>query len=263
MLTDEQKRAREGRVTASFVPALIAGNKDRIHQEWQRLVGDPTYVEPDFSRNWPVRLGEYLEPLVLDWIQTKGRRLIRRGEVVVHPEMPHVSCTLDAFDPDLQRVVDVKVIGSWRKIDDVLTYYLPQLIVQAECCGVRSASLAIVHGGAEPVEYPLTWSQADESVVWEAIADFWRCVTDLRRPIDLPEPRVIVPAVQRYDMTGNNAWADEAATWLENYASAKRFEKATKAIKELMPDDAVSASGAGIECKRSRSGALSIKDVSK
>ena len=43
MLSPQQHKARDGKVTASFLPSLMSGDKDKILREWKRLVGDPTY----------------------------------------------------------------------------------------------------------------------------------------------------------------------------------------------------------------------------
>src|SRR6185312_7345784 len=236
-LSASQLRARDGKVTASFAPYLMSGNAERIMNEWRRLVGDPGYVAPDFSDNWAVNFGAYIEPLALDWHQRKlGYDLVDRGYVVSHPERPYVSATLDAFD-------------------------LPQLIVQRGCRAATRVALLVVHGGAEPVEIEAEIPADYEAEVWRRIDQFWACCENLAEPIAMEPVAAPVAAIKEYDLTGNNAWGEHAATWLEHRSAAKKFEGAVKGLKEIIPADAKRAFGNGVAAERNKVGSISIKEV--
>jgi hypothetical protein len=97
-LTAAQLEARKGKLTASAIGALMSGDPAKVKELWQRMVGDPAYVEPDFSRAWPVQLGTVTEELNLDWYTVKTKREITlRGEVVVSDELPWAAATLDGW----------------------------------------------------------------------------------------------------------------------------------------------------------------------
>lgn len=261
MLTAEQHRLRDGRVTASFAPALMAGDEARILSEWQRLVGSADYREPDFSANWPVRLGEYLEPLALDWHQARtGHALTRRGEVANHPSLA-VCATLDCWREADDRVIDCKVVGAWRKIDDVCAHYTPQLIVQQACAPASNAALLIVHGGAEPAEHAVEWGAEYEADVWGRIVWFLECVESLTPPVAVAPIAASVKAERVADMRESNAWAEHAAAWLANCAAAKLADKAAKELRALVPADAARAHGHGVSVSRDKAGRLSIKGM--
>ncbi len=260
-LSPAQHAARDGKITASFAPYLMAGNEERILNEWRRLVGDPGYVAPDFSDNWPVKFGQYIEPFALDWHQRKlGHALTERGASVVDPERPYVSCTLDAFDAPRSMVIDVKALGGHRKLDEAVTFYLPQLVVQRGCKSAARAALLVVHGGGEPVEIEAEIPVDYEAEVWRRIDQFWACCETLAQPIAMAPIAAPVPAIKEYDFTGNNAWGEHAATWLEHRTAAKKFEGAVKGIKELIPADAKRAIGFGITAERNKAGSISIKE---
>lgn len=260
-LSKKQLAAREGKITASFVPALMAGNKDKIMSEWRKLVGDPTYVEEDLSMIWPVQFGSYIEKFALDWHAKKTHcKLTRRGEVVTHPKFPHVSCTLDAFNADTNTVIDVKAPGQWRKLDDIIQYYTPQMIVQRACVDAGQASLLIVHGGSEPVEYPVEFDSAYEHEVFNRIATFWQCVEEMTPPFDVEPSLAPVPAIIEYDFSTNNAFCNEAGIWLEHKAAAKSFNEAAANIKKAVPADGVKVTGGGITVSRNKAGSLTIKE---
>ena len=101
MLTAEQLRQREGRLTASRVACLMTGDEEKIMDLWREMTGDPSYHAEDLSGVWPVRMGEATEALNLEWFSRKtGRAVTRQGEaVVVCPSFSWAACTLDAsFD---------------------------------------------------------------------------------------------------------------------------------------------------------------------
>lgn len=260
-LTPAQLAARDGRVTASFAPALLAGDHTKILREWHRLVGSPDLEEDDLADVWAVQFGSYIETFALDWHERKtGNALVRRGEVAVNPQLPHVCCTLDAYRDLDDRVIDCKAIGAWHKIEDACSFYLPQIVVQRACVGASSGSLLIVHGGAEPQEYPLDIPDDYEAEVWARIAWFWQQVQDLTPPVEMPAVAAPVPAVREYDMSGSNAWASAAGQWLDNRDAAKAFGRAEKELKALVEPDAKRCFGYGVRIDRAKNGALSIKE---
>lgn len=262
MLTETQKQLRHGRIGASFVPALMAGDEPTMLREWMRLVEHPDYVEEDLGDNWAVQFGSYIEAFALDWHQRKtGRELTNRGGFVPHPTLPYLSCTLDAYRPDDATVIDCKAPGRWRVLDDVLTYYPGQLVVQKACMHAQNAALLIVHGGDEPTEYACDWTDEYESEVWTRLAWFWDRVNTLEPPCAIPAAKGSVKAVRTVDMSRSNTWATAAAQWINNKQAAGLFNRAAKDIKGLIQDDVARAYGAGIEATRNRAGALTIKEM--
>jgi hypothetical protein len=239
----------------------MAGKREKIMSEWRKIVGDPTYVEEDLSDNWPVQFGSYIERFALNWHEEKNEIILgRHGEVVVHPEIKHLSCTLDAYSFSTNTVIDCKAVGMWRKIDEVISYYTPQLIVQRSCIDAGQAAFLIVHGGSEPVEYPTTWDSAYEHQVFDRIEQFWQCCESMTPPFEMEPALAPVPAVKTYDMSSNNSWCSYAGLWLNNKVAAKEFEFAAKSIKEAVPADGIKATGGGIIVSRNKAGSLSIKE---
>lgn len=261
MLTEEQWALRAGHITASFLPYLMAGDEKRMVAEWMRLVEHPDYQRPDLSKDWGPSFGSHVEPFALDWHAAKtGQELTRRGEWVEHPQFPYVGCTLDAFRTADHCVVDCKVLSRWSNLDEQRAFYTPQLLVQCRSVRAQLASLLIVYGGEEPQEYPAGWDQDYERAVWERVQWFWERVESLRAPCALPVVKGSVPAVKEYDMTGSNAWASNAAGWLQFKEAAGIFKASEKELKSLVPQDAVRALGHGVTVSRSKAGALTIRE---
>lgn len=262
MLSPEQHKLREDKVTASFLPALMGGNDEAILREWRRLVGDPAYVREDLSDKWAVEFGSYIEPFALNWHAKKtGVALIRRAEHVVCPSRSYFSCTLDAYRASDDTVIDCKAPGQWRRLDEVISYYTPQMIGQRACVGAKRASLLIVHGGSEPQEYPVEWSAEYEAEVWKRVEHFYDCVENLIPPVALPGLSAPVKAEVAYDYTKNNHWCSEAVTYLTTKTAASNHEAAKKQLKKLMPADAARVFGGGIEAARNKAGSISFKEL--
>lgn len=98
MLSPAQLEAREGKLTGSRVACLMNGDEEAMMNLWREMVGDPAFVPDDLSGVWAVQLGSFTEPLNLDWYERKnGVQVIRRGEVVVHPDYLWAAATLDGF----------------------------------------------------------------------------------------------------------------------------------------------------------------------
>lgn len=113
MLSAAQIKARAGKLTGSRIALLMQPQRkcstpeeerqamaEQALQLYEELLG---LREPEDLRDfWPARLGEVTEQLQLDWYEEhSGMPVIRRGEVVVHPDHPWAACTLDGFVEDV------------------------------------------------------------------------------------------------------------------------------------------------------------------
>lgn len=259
-LTDAQRALRDGKLTASFLPFLMSGNRPKITSKWLELLSDPGFVPEDFSHDWLVQCGSYMEPLIREWhARRTGSALTRVGEVVTHPTKPWFACTLDCWRARDNTVLDIKVVGHWRKLDEVLAWYTPQMIGQLRCVGATSAALLICHGGAEPEEYPVEWDPEYERQVWGRAEAFWRCVETLVPPYEMPPLLAPVVPEKVYDMTGSNSWASYADSWLTTRDAANVCREAEAGLKELTPADAVRAEGHGVVVKQDKAGRKSLR----
>jgi hypothetical protein len=61
-------------------------------------------------------------------------------------------------------------------------------------------------------------------------------------------------------LDGNNAWASAAHDWLETKQPAKLHALACTALKALVEDDVALDFGHGIEARRSKAGAITIRE---
>jgi hypothetical protein len=267
-LTPEQRAQREGKITASFLPQLMAGDTAAIYNKWLELIGDPDWQPEDFSTNWPVNFGSYIESFALDWHERKHKlELTRRGEVARHPTRSYVAATLDAFRAADHTVLDCKASGAWMTLDHIAAYYTPQMIVQRACARANHAALLVVHGSAEPAELAIHIDPAYETLVWQRVDQFWQCVQDLREPVELP-PAPPPPPWRSLDFNTDadveaNNWAAEIMahmlTWHATRDAAVTHELVREEIKTVLPDDVGRVSFANVLITRARNRAVTIK----
>jgi hypothetical protein len=265
-LSPQQLAQREGKITASFLPALMAGKNEEIYDEWLRLIGDPKWKPKDLSDNWPVQFGAFNEPFALDWHERKtGQPLIRRGEVVQHPTRPYVAATLDCYRAHDDCVIDCKCSGAWMTLDHIEGYYQPQLIVQRSCTSARNAALLVVHGSAEPVELAARIDPNYESLLWTRVEQFQYCVENLIPPVQLP-PAPPPPPWRTIDLVSDSDlpnWAPDMirhlTMWNETRDASKTNETAKEEIKTLLPDDVGRVRFGDLLIVRARNRAVTIK----
>jgi hypothetical protein len=96
----------------------------------------------------------------------------------------------------------------------------------------------------------------------QAEADFWDCVETGREPVPVIPPASPKPVgVREVCLEGNNGWAAAAADWLTHRDAARIHASACTSLKELVEPDVARAFGHGIEAKRSKAGAISIREL--
>lgn len=260
MLTEKQKAARDGKLTASMVGVLMGGDPVKILDLWKLMVGDPSYSEPDLSDVWPVQLGSHTESLHLDWVEKRsGNPITRRGEVVVAPGNQWAACTLDGWINEMP--IEAKHVGAFQKPDDIRARYQAQLHWQMIITQTKRCILSVIYGANEPVKEIVDFDEAYGAELAKRAEQFMRCVESLTPPVTLPavEPPKPIELFRKVDMGGSNSWAENAANWIANKSAAKLFEVAVKELKALIEPDVGEAFGAGIIITRNKAGSLSIK----
>lgn len=255
--------ARRKGIGGSDARIIMEGDPAALIQLWQEKRGDG--VPADLSDVVPVVLGTFTEP-ANRYFYTKrtGRSISSAGEMRTCASHPFARCTLDGLTTDSKgnpAVFQAKTVNAFSKIEEVAQKYMAQVHHEMHVCGLRHAVLSVFIGTMtyEPVEI-----ECDDFYLAQLIdreREFWRCVQTGEPPAAMPVvPAPALPAKYRtVDMQGNNAWAQWAGDWLENAKAAKRFKDATDEIKALVEADVGTATGHGIEVKRSKAGALTIK----
>ena len=256
-LTPEQIKAREGRLTASQVACLMTGDKEKILNLWRELVGDPNHVPEDLSDIWAIRLGEFTEPLNLEWFARKHGQITRQGEVVT---FQWAACTLDGWSKKYQCPIEAKHCGGFEKSSEIIHRYMPQMHWQMMITHSKQCIISIIQGAKEPELYFVEFNNDYAADLWDRATDFMDHVWNLMPPIEMPPILPPIIPEKHYDMATNNAWTDAAIDWLQNRIGAGLFDIAERKLKEMTPDDAITASGAGVLSRRDKARRIRITE---
>ncbi len=257
-LTADAVAARRSAVGGSDANTLMSGNADRIVRLWREKRGE--LPGEDLSDNLAVQMGSYTEALNVAWFEKMtGLAVSAQGKVVRRDWDGHpMSATLDGLTSDAA-VFEAKHCGVRNTDAELFARYVPQLTHNCLCAGLNRAWLSVFKGNGDwcVFEYALDANYA--AALLEAEAAFWACVQSGEPPHPLPEPPVKTPkpvGVVEYDMTTSNAWAANAADYIETMLAADRHDQAKKELKALVPDDASKCFGHGIIINRDKRGAL-------
>jgi predicted phage-related endonuclease len=254
---DERRQA----IGANDANIILGGDTDKLRRLWLEKRGE---CRPeDLSDVFPVMLGCWTEVLNRHWFEKiTGQTIIACGEVLSCPSNPWRRCTLDGLVAENGAIWEAKHTNAFATPDQVLERYMPQLQHSMAVARADRAVMAVIFGNHkyEIIEVASDWVYQAE--LFDAELSFWNCVQSGQEPVPVAAPPAPRPVGTReVCLEGNNQWASAAFDWLDNREAAKAHADATKTIKSLIDEDVARAFGHGIEVKRSKSGALSIREL--
>jgi YqaJ-like viral recombinase domain len=259
MLSPAQIEIRKGKLTASRMSPLMTGDAPAILQLYREMIGEAE--EQDLSQVWAVQLGAATETLNCDWYEMRHNPLSRRGEVVMHPRFDWAAATLDAWDATLCCPIEAKHVGGREPIEIIVDRYQPQMQWLMECTTANQCGLSVIFGANPPI---VEYIERDAGYAAEMVhrgAQFMDCVARRIVPVHLAPIAAPVIASKTYEMSGDNRWANAAATWLMTKAAARAHAEAEKDLKEIVPPDAKKCTGYGVVITRDRAGRLSLREI--
>lgn len=260
-LTEAQRAFRKNAIGGSDSNIILSGDSERILKLWRLKRGE---VEPDnLDDVLPVQMGNVTEDFNRYWFTRRtGIAIERAGEEMLSFEYPFMSGTFDGITVQSEPAYfDAKHVNAFANEAETLAKYTPQLHHNMIVLGYDHAVLSTFYG---TLTWKASWIDFDPiyaAALIDAETHFWDCVQSGEPPVAIAAIEAPVASVKIVDMTGKNSWSASAADWLANKAGAKKFDDATKAIKELIEADVQEASGHGIVVKRSKSDSLSIKAI--
>lgn len=262
MLTADQQKQRQGRLTGSRIAPLMTGDAERIMRLYRIMIGEEP--EEDLSHNFQVRLGEVTEDLQLDWYEEQNQRLLTlRRAFVTHPERDWAGATLDGFDPLLGCSIECKHVGGHEPMELIIERYQPQLHWQMFVTRTDQCALSVIMGTNAPVVtyIPRDWDYLNIMI---KRAERFMYHVGMRTP-----PLKIAPAVEppawdtlaKRDMTGNNLFGVNADTWLATKRSHREHEDAKDVLKSLITEHDREIFGHGVRVVRDRANRLHVREI--
>jgi hypothetical protein len=254
---------RELMTTASQAPVIVNGTEEQLLELWQERVG----LKPpkDFSHNIAVQRGRHDEPFILNWIEfTTDQPITERGAFLKHPTLPSISCTLDGYRAFDDAVIEAKTASGFRKLPDILAWYTPQVLVQMRCRGTTRGILAVLQDDLTELEVLV--DEDYEREAWARLAAFQLCVQTMTEPVDKP-PLVPPELWKTIDLSTVHPlpnWGpgmiEDMRLWSETRRAVNLHDMAKKRIKEMLPPDVGTILYGGLNVKRAKNGAVTIRE---
>lgn len=260
---DGEIRHRLAGIGGSDANIILSGDRDKVLALWREKRSEQP--APDLTANLAVMLGSWTETFNRQWFEkVSGRHVEQVGAKLACSANAWRRCSLDGYLSDTSAVWEAKHTNAFAKAEDVLERYMPQLQHNMAVARSDQAVLSVIFGNHkyEIIEVASDWIYQIELL--QAEVDFWDCVQTGREPVPAVPPAPPRPVgVREVCLAGNNAWAAAAADWLEHREGAKIHAGACTLIKDLVEPDVARAFGHGIEAKRSKAGAISIREVAQ
>jgi predicted phage-related endonuclease len=260
-LSDRERRLRAEGIGGSDANVIFSRDANRIRELWLEKRGEAS--PPDLSDKLSVMLGCWTEAFNRQWyVQFSGEKVTETGKNFACPRYDWRRCTVDGRIEATGAVWEAKHTSAFAKTEEVLERYMPQLQHNMAVVGVDGAILSVIFGNHkfEIFEVAADWLYQIELL--DAEQRFWHCVQTGREPVAVeppPAPRPI--GMREICLEGNNAWASAAFDWLTHREAAKAHASACASIKSQVEEDVSRAFGHGIEAKRSKSGAITIREL--
>jgi predicted phage-related endonuclease len=210
-----------------------------------------------------VILGCWTEPFNRQWYEKLTEEMISKvGATFKCKRYDWRRCTVDGLVESRGAIWEAKHTSAFAKADEILERYMPQLQHNMAVTGYQQATLSVLFGNHkfEIFEVAADWLYQIELL--QAEQRFWNCVLTGEEPVAVeppPAPRPI--GTREVCLEGNNSWASAAFDWLKHRDATKLHACACASIKGLIEEDVARAFGHGIEAKRSKSGAITIKEL--
>jgi predicted phage-related endonuclease len=248
---------RQG-IGGSDATQIMAGQWNKL---WQIKTGADD--GPNLDGILPVALGSFTETFNREWFTRQTGLAVSTVDCdhLVHPTNKWCRANLDGVLMDA--IFEAKHIGQDDTIDNALKKYHWQLIHNIYVADLDFAYLSVLFGNRrwEMVKVEQDAAQLATLLEWEN--NFWHAVETGEEPENRSAfgvtPKVNLDLMRDIDMTGNNHWADLAATYLETEVDANHHDRAKKQLKKLVTEDVKSATGHGVTIRRSVSGSLLFK----
>ena len=256
-------KQRTGFIGGSDANIILGGKSDRLDRLWREKREE--LPPQDLTDVLPVMLGTWTEEFNRQWFEhVTNQSVASGGEPSCCDKYPWRRCSLDGLVAESGAIWEAKHTGAFTKSDEVLERYMPQLQHNMAVVKAERAVLSVIFGNHKFEIFEIASDWLYQIHLLEAELDFWDCIQTGREPVAAAPPAPPKPiGVREVSLQGNNAWAAAAVDWLTHREAAKLHSAACANLKNLVEPDVARAFGHGIEAKRSKAGAISIRELAR
>ncbi|WP_316201009.1 MULTISPECIES: YqaJ viral recombinase family protein [unclassified Bradyrhizobium] len=262
-MSAEARAARKTSIGGSDAKIIMSGDQNAIERLWAEKRGE--MAPDDLSEVILINLGNLTEPLNADLFEKDtGLWVTDEQKKVFYEDWENAHATLDGLVRETETgpaiaMVEFKFMFPFGfSLDAAIKKYFPQCQHNMMVTGMPVSYLSILTGAAQWYKVEIEADIFYQVELLKAEKDFWDCVQTGRIPGNPLIEVEIKDRIKIVDMSESNEWASLAHDLKRTLTAAKKHEAAKKAIKKLMPEDALQAAGKGVTIKLSKDGKLLI-----
>jgi hypothetical protein len=247
-----------------------------IRGDWHDLYNEKIgQAQPaDLSHLFNVQLGTYTEEFNLAWFEQEyGVQVIAtQPEYKKTIEGIPFKATLDGIIADPESIdrdhyigVECKHTSSFKKFDDILTYYYPQIQLYMKVADLSHMYLSVIFGNQWECKL-VSQDEAEWLRMLPIFRDFWGHVLKKQPPVaempnELPTNvhHMTLDNMVARDASKDNSFRNYEANYIENVWGNKQFEVAKNELKSLVLSNEREVFTDKLSIKRNKRGALTIK----
>jgi len=261
--------ARLGKVTASTIRGILGSPEDQI-RAYKTITQTQTAEEiAEIGNNPRVMMGTWTECLNKLFLEKELYIKIKNIEPFVHPDNPLHTASPDGVvvGADVSTIVECKHTSSFNSVDKVHDTYYPQLQWQLYVTGYPRVILSVIYGNDYRLPDSVTYVERNEEYIAEMVSkvDAWyerHIINDEPIVDDVTAPQFI-PLDQRkdYDYSTNNEWVNHSVNYVMSKEQHDLHITSKKELKNLIPNDAKTVIGGGVEVKVGKTGRVTMKEM--
>ena len=269
--SEKWKENRKGKVSASII-RYILGSVDSQEKAKRILTGNQTKEEiAEVENNPRVMIGTVTEGINKVLLENALQIEVSNIEPFVHPDNPIHTASPDGVVAkefcDVPTLIECKHTSSFNSVDKVHDTYYPQLQWQLYVTGYPRVILSVIYGNDYRLPDSVTFVERNEEYIRDMVSkvNAWyerHIINDEPIVDDVAAPQLI-PLDDRkdYDYSTNNEWVNHSINFVLSKKQHDLHITSKKELKNLIPNDAKTVVGGGVQVNISKAGRVTMKEM--
>ena len=269
--SEKWKENRKGKVSASIIRSIL-GSVDSQEKAKRILTGNQTKEEiAEVENNPRVMIGTVTEGINKVLLDNTLNIEVLNVEPFVHPDNPIHTASPDGVVAkefcDVPTLIECKHTSSFNSVDKVHDTYYPQLQWQLYVTGYPRVILSVIYGNDYRLPDSVTFVERNEEYIRDMVSkvNAWyerHIINDEPIVDDVAAPQLI-PLDDRkdYDYSTNNEWVNHSINFVLSKKQHDLHITSKKELKNLIPNDAKTVVGGGVQVNISKAGRVTMKEM--
>ena len=269
--SEKWKENRKGKVSASIIRSIL-GSVDSQEKAKRILTGNQTKEEiAEVEDNPRVMIGTVTEGINKVLLENALQIEVSNIEPFVHPDNPIHTASPDGVVAkefcDVPTLIECKHTSSFNSVDKEHDTYYPQLQWQLYVTGYPRVILSVIYGNDYRLPDSVTFVERNEEYIRDMVSkvNAWyerHIINDEPIVDDVAAPQLI-PLDDRkdYDYSTNNEWVNHSINFVLSKKQHDLHITSKKELKNLIPNDAKTVVGGGVQVNISKAGRVTMKEM--